>query len=46
MKDKDFKKEVCRLLNNGIEKDGTRYDSQAMLIYYYWILGYYERTEL
>jgi len=40
MKEKDFKKKVCRLLEYGIEQYRTRYDSQSRLIYYYWILGY------
>jgi hypothetical protein len=40
MKEKDFKKEVCRLLEYGIEQYGTRYDAQSKLIYHYWIIGY------
>lgn len=40
MKEKDFKKEVCRLLQYGIEEYGTRNDSQLKLIFHFWSLGY------
>lgn len=38
MKRKDFEKEVCRLLEYGIEEYGTRYESQSKLIYNNWTL--------
>ncbi len=45
MKGITFRQEVCRLLEYGIEQNGTRYVSQSKLIYHYWILGYTKQQD-
>ena len=38
----DFKKQVDRILKDGVEQPGTRYECQMKLVWHYWSLNYTE----
>ena len=42
MKNNTFRREVERILKNGVERCGTRYECQSKLVYHYWALAYGE----